>query len=201
VAIILAVSLVTWGAVGCNVPSSEPSSPTSCSADRWEANDTVETAREIPEMTDDPDSSRDAVGLTVHKTDDEDWFKVHVRDTGLGGNPVVSVAVSSDDFEVQTWFVCDDGHRGETECQYGAETYETPGDALRWVKGCTGRELEPTTAPDGTTQLDSGVVATSVTECTGTSSDNGTLFVRVRQRSSFQRSSLACSYGLSIDVR
>ncbi len=180
---------------------SEPGKPTTCPADSFEANDTETTAFGLPEMTDNPDSVRDVLALSVHMTDDDDWFKVHIRDTGLGGNPVVSVSVSSQDFEVVTWFVCDGGHRGEPECQYGSEAYETVGSSSP-VRGCRGAELGPSPTAENATQLDSGVLVESTTECSGTSSDDGTLFIRVRQRPSSSPSvPRSCSYELRVAAR
>lgn len=197
-----ASALLISASAGCTVSPAPPGEPTSCPADGFEGNDTEATAFELPEMTDHPDSSRDVLALSVHVTDDEDWFKVHVKDTGLGGNPIVSVAVSSADFELQTWFLCDDERRGETDCQYGADAYETVGDLRSSARGCRGDALEPARTVGGSTQLDTGVLAESVTECSGTSSDDGTLFIRVRQRGGSRPvSSLACSYELRVFVQ
>lgn len=134
-------------------------------------------------MQDDPDSNK-AIASSVHLSSDTDWFRVHVADTGLGGDPIVKVAVSSG-FTVSTWFVCDGRPTSESKCINGSSEYSRVG----YVEGCRGERVE-----DGPTDDN---VATTTTDCTGTSADNGNLYIRVERSASTKAT---CSYNLSIAI-
>jgi hypothetical protein len=179
---------------GCGVASTkDDDGPTSCPSDAYEPNDTNETATDLGDMQDDPDSAK-SITSSVHVGTDTDWFKAHIADEGLGGDPVVTVAVSSG-FTVSTWFVCDGRRTSESSCLHGSSDYERVGD----VEGCRGERVEPELdangAPIGEPSDDN--VATTTTDCSGTSSDNGTLYIRV-DRSASTRTT--CSYELTINV-
>jgi hypothetical protein len=189
-AVAASVAVVGIGSAGCG-PAIDRSGPTSCAADAFEANDTQETARDLGSLQDDPDSSHD-VSATVHSGSDVDWYRVHVSDTGLGGDPNVTVSVPQG-FSVTTWFVCDQGRVTNKTCLQGSSEYMTVND----VEGCRGSVPEPATDANGNTVYASDEVAASTTDCSGTSDDNGTLFIRV-ERSSSQAST--CAYDLSIVV-
>lgn len=179
------------GSAGCLAPTTDPSGPTACASDGYEPNDTQETARELGSLKDDPDSAQ-RITASVHQGKDVDWYRVHVSDTGLGGDPNVHVSVSQG-FSVVTWFVCDQGRAVDTTCLQGSSETMTVGG----VEGCRGSVPEPTTDPDGNTVYPTDDVATSTTDCSGTSDDNGMLFIRVERSSS---ASSTCSYDLSITV-
>jgi hypothetical protein len=190
-AVAASVVVVGIGSTGCLGHAVDRSGPTTCAPDAFEANDTQETARDLGSLQDDPDSSRH-ISATVHAGSDVDWYRVHVSDTGIGGNPNVTVSVPQG-FSVTTWFVCDQGYVNDKTCLQGSPETMTVND----VEGCRGSVPEPTTDASGTTVYPTDEVAASTTDCSGTSDDNGTLFVRV-ERTSSQAST--CSYDLSIAV-
>lgn len=192
------VALLVVGVVantGCGLATTKDNSgPTKCPSDSYEPNDTQETATDLGKLQDDPDSSR-SITSSVHVGTDQDWFKVHVSDTGLGGDPVINVAVSSG-FTVTTWFVCDGGHRAsDSQCLHGSSDYLRVGD----VEGCRGERVEPMYDENGVQvgETSNDDVASTTTDCTGTSSDDGTLYIRVERSPSTE---VTCSYDLSIDV-
>lgn len=187
---LLAVIVATG--TGCGVPLAEEAVPTECPAAANEPNDTEETAEDLGELSDDPDSAR-GVTSSVHTSTDRDWYRVHIVDRGLGGDPEVNVVVPSG-FEVTTWFVCDDRRTTATECSHGSSDYVRVGG----VEGCRGARLEGQTTPEGSTIMSPDVMASSTTDCSGTSSDDGTLYIRVDRTSSAGKT---CTYDLTIDVK
>jgi hypothetical protein len=176
---------------GCLAKSKDGSGST-CAADTYEANDTQETARELAELQDDPNSEQKPLSLSITSDADDDWFRVHVKDTGAGGDPTITAFVSSASFEITSWFVCDGARSQDSQCQYGSEGVTKIENAA----GCEGKEYEPATDSLGSTVLDTGRGATTTTDCKGTSDDNGVLYIRVRRRSL----ATACSYELSVKV-
>jgi len=186
-----ALLLVGVGSAGCLGPSVDDSGPTACAADEFEANDTQQTARDLGRLQDDPDSAR-GVTATVHHGKDVDWYRVHVSDTGLGGDPNVAVTVPQG-YSVTTWFVCDGGRVVDKMCLQGSSEYMT----VEGIEGCRGSVPDSFTDQNGNTVYPSDVVAVSTTDCSGTSDDDGTLYIRVERSSS---SSTACTYDLSIAV-
>jgi hypothetical protein len=181
IAAFVVVSLVA-ASVGCLAPHKDNSGPTACPADAYEPNDTQATAKDLGDMQDDPNSAK-AIASSVHLGSDQDWFRVHVADKGLGGDPEVKVVVSSG-FTVTTWFVCDGHHRAlDAKCVHGTSDPERIDD----VEGCRGERLDD--IPDD--------VVMTTTDCDGTSNDDGTLYIRVT-RSAFTEDT--CSYDLSIAV-
>jgi hypothetical protein len=190
-AVAASVVAAAMGSAGCLGHAVDHSGPTRCVADAFEANDTQEAARDLGRLQDDPDSSR-TISATVHVGTDVDWYRVHVSDTGIGGNPNIGVSVPQG-FSVTTWFVCDQGRVVDKTCLQGSSESMTVND----VEGCRGSVPDPTTDANGTTVYATDEIAASTTDCSGTSDDNGTLFIRV-ERSSSQAST--CSYDLSIVV-
>lgn len=174
---------------GCGVPAPEQAVPTACAAAASEPNDSEETAEDLGELSDEPSSAR-VITSSVHTSIDRDWYRVHIADRGLGGNPEVSVLVSSG-FEVTTWFVCDDRHTATSECSHGSSDYARIGG----VEGCRGDALE---APSGETSVSADTMASSTTDCSGTSSDDGVLYIRVERTAS---AGSVCTYDLTIRVR
>ncbi len=188
---LVASLVVALGSTGCLGPSVDRSGPTACAADAYEANDTKESARDLGSLKDDPDSAR-SLEATVHLGSDVDWYRVHVSDTGLGGNPNVSVAVSQG-FSVTTWFVCDQGRVTDKVCLQGSSETTT----VDGVEGCRGAVPEPGTDASGNTVYPTDPVAASTTDCSGTSDDNGVLFIKVERSSSVSSS---CAYDLSVAI-
>ena len=178
---------------GCLAPAADAdqSGPTACPADDFESNDSQQTARDLGRLQDDPDSMR-GITATVHRGNDVDWYRVHVSDTGLGGDPNVAVTVPQG-FAVTTWFVCDRGRVTDATCLQGSSEYMT----IEGVEGCRGSVPEPFADANGTTTYPTEVVAASTSDCSGTSDDDGTVYIRV-ERSSSSRN--ACTYDLSIAV-
>lgn len=154
---------------GCTIHTYDDGSDY-CPVDSYEGNDTPDTAIDLGELQDDPNS-----GFTIHGTIDsrydEDWFRVHIDDTGFGGDPNITVQVPSG-FTASTWFVCDGNRSSTTLCMDG---YPASDD------------------PFGTGGCESDFVRLT-TDCDGTSDDNGWLYVRVTS------SAPVCGYDLSIDV-
>lgn len=124
--------------------------------DAKEGNDTLQTASDIGDMTDNPDSSRLYADLTLDDGD-EDWFRANVADTGFGGNPLITVTTSAD-LEVLVVFSCTSKPDSST-CTTG--TPDTTNGA-----GCLGTKTV--------------VLSTS---CSGTT-ESGTAYVRVRKKAS-----------------
>lgn len=181
------------GGAGCNGPA--PAQPTSCEEDEYEPNDTPETARELPSMQDSPNATQDVLGVSGHTTRDYDWFRVHIDDTGLGGNPVITVTTSATGTGISAWYVCDDDHLSRAECSLGTtETSWGPEDHL---EGCRGTALDPAVDQRGTTHLGTGTGLTMTPECSATSSDAGWLYVRVDPPT---ESTSACSHDVFIHV-
>lgn len=201
-AVLVVFAAVVFPISACGTGTVDPPKPTSCPADDYESNDTRETARELPSMQDHPDSTTDVVDLTVHSTADEDWFRIPIQDTGLGGDPVITAIVSSTSFEVSTWFLCDEGNP-TLECQVGSEADRISDGHIGYQEGCRGVDSEPdSSGSDGGARVN---FAVSTTDCSGTSDDNGMLYVRVRHVPSFTTSAeLAlkweCGYQLSVRV-
>ncbi|MDB4934868.1 MAG: hypothetical protein JWP87_1840 [Labilithrix sp.] len=181
--ILAGVLVASIASAGCLAASKDNSGPTTCPADGYEANDTQETARDLGALKDDPNTS-DAISSSVHTGKDVDWFRYHVSDTGFGGDPVVTVAVSSG-FTVTTWYACDTRSTAASQCMHGTSDPTRIGD----VEGCRGERVEGAAEDDD--------VATTTTDCEGTSSDDGTLYIRV-ERSPYTE--VACSYELKVGV-
>jgi phosphoketolase len=125
---------------------------------------------------------------------------VKIHDSGFQGNPVVTAAVSSDAYDVTTWFVCDGDASSSLECRLGEQTSESLDSASSFLDGCKGATTEPVLDANGTRISDSTVAATSSTDCSGTSTDDGTLYVRVRSTSAITSRSASCTYELRISV-
>ncbi len=180
-----------FASVGCLPPSKADTTPTTCAEEANEPNDSEETAEDLGELSDDPNSRR-AIASSVHTASDADWYRVHIVDRGAGGDPNIDVLVSSG-FTVSTWFVCDGGKTSNLDCTYGDSDYVRVGN----VEGCRGKELEDQKTPEGSTIVNADVAASSTTDCSGTTSDDGTLYIRVDRAASAGK---ACSYDLTIHV-
>lgn len=203
------IGVLALSASACGTGKVEPPKPTSCAADDYEENDSQETARELPPMKDDADTSTNLVDLSVHTTRDEDWFRVPIRDTGLGGNPVITATVYSASFEVSTWFICNEGVRPTVECQVGSEADRVSDLQSGFAEGCAGADSEQEKDYRGSDVGGPPVnFVVSTTDCSGTSDDDGVLYVRVRRKALYGGDSPSdsealawqCSYELSLLV-
>lgn len=191
--LLIAAMAMATATMGCS--SSGQKAPVNCDPDSNEPNDTEATARELPELRDDPDSRGGVTKLTIHSDSDTDWFKIPIRDTGLGGDPVITAAVSSSSFSVSSWFVCWNKRRGDTTCTVGSTANENASDGSQ---GCKGKDIEPGVDDLGAIVLDNGTAVTTTTDCPSTSDDDGMLYIRVQRVSSFSN---ACGYELEVSVR
>lgn len=157
-------------AVAC-APKSEP---VPCVADANEPNDTVATRTSLGSVQDDDeigqgaseDPKRITKDFSLHDGADVDYFSVAVNDTGLGGNPSVDVIVTTG-FEATAWYSCSGGPTESVICRTGTAVTDDPD--LPGGMGCA------TIAGSSSALLQMQV------ECSGTSTDSGSLIVRVRR--------------------
>ena len=171
------------GLVGCLPPPVRTDEPTECPADVFEPNNTLSSSFVLKDMRDHPDTTQ-TLTSSVHRGRDADWYRVHVDDTGAGGNPNVTASVS-DGFDVSTWYVCD-ASSSWVDCEIGSVDNER----VVGVEGCRGTTSTWEERIDGP-----GTVVRSTTECSG-STDNGTLYVRVERKAN----TTACTYALTVTV-
>jgi len=183
------VGLLAVGAItnsGCTFGSE----PVVCNGgDEYGTIGTSERAYDLRGMQDDPDATQWISGSI--DGDRDDWFRVPIRDTGLGGDPNVHVRIS-DGYAVTTWFLCGGGRRGSSAC-----TGDRDSTQLEGFDGCTSVVPPPAVDERGNTVISTYDVASLTTDCPGTSDDDGMLYIRVRRASSYAAS---CSYDLGIDV-
>lgn len=191
--VLIAAMAMATASIGCS--SAGPSTPVQCDPDSSEPNDTEATAKELGELRDDPDSRGGIARLTIHSDSDTDWFKIPIRDTGLGGDPIITVAVDSTSFSVSNWFVCANKRRGDMACNVGSTANENASDGSQ---GCKGKDIEQGVDDLGAIAFERGNAVTSTTDCPSTSDDDGMLYIRVQRVSSFSN---ACSYDLEVSVR
>lgn len=168
---ILAATLL--GAIGLSC-ASKSAEPVPCVADANEPNETTEARTSLGGIQDDDEIGPGASELpnritkdfSLHDAADVDWFHVGVSDTGLGGNPNVSVIVTSG-FEATAWWSCTGGSTESVVCGLGTAVTNDPD--LPGGQGCV------TAAGSSSAQL------TMTIECGGTSTDSGVVIVRVRR--------------------
>lgn len=171
------------GLVGCLAPAPRTDAPTDCPADVFEPNDSAASSFVLKDMRDHPDTKQ-TLTSSVHRGRDADWYRVHVDDTGAGGNPNVTATVS-EGFDVSTWFVCDDSSSW-VECTVGSGDNER----VVGVDGCRGTTAMSDERIDGP-----GTVVRSTTECSG-STDSGMLYVRVERKAQVA----TCTYSLNLTI-
>jgi len=158
--------------------SSETSGPP-CDPDKYEPNDTPSSAKDLGSFTDDPDSDQ-SLELSITSGSDVDFFRLDVKDRGIGGDPVVTVN-APEGYEVTTWFSCLTGNPpSDFACSRGETVTEKD---IRPTPGCK------TIAPSGS--------VVSSTDCSGTSDDDGTVLVRVRRIDTGQTCS---NYSIAVQV-
>lgn len=76
-----------------SAPSRPAGAPSGMNEDEFEPNDTLAQSAELDEESDEMTDS--AYFLTLHDGSDVDFFKLHVVDQGIDGNPEVIVALDS----------------------------------------------------------------------------------------------------------
>lgn len=190
------VSCTTMGAVcgtpddGCGMPLNCGTCGASsmcmagqciCDADGAEPNETLGTPHAIGDFNDSPGVTMD-LSFNISSATDTDWFSASVSDAGFDGNPIVEVSLdgipSGSNYDLAAYYACD-SHGDSSTCDSGA-TDNTIGH------GCV-------SASGGS--LGEAVVIN--TECDGTSTDDGTLFIHV---SAPAWVNTCASYALHIDV-
>lgn len=162
--------------VACGASDRGRSDPGPCLADDAEPNDTAPQKKHLGTLTDDdeligPDAGAPAgsikKGFTAHGASDVDWYTVDVRDTGLGGNPRLSVVISAA-WEATVWFTCANGRTESVVCGLGEAVTDDPELAGR---GCKTGE-----SANSSVNVNLGI------ECAGTSSDDGTITIRAKKK-------------------
>lgn len=172
---LVVLSLAAAASAGCSSTTSGPP----CDPDEYEGNDTPDAAKDLGEFTDDPDSSQ-RLTLSITSGSDVDFFRLRARDRGLGGDPIVTVS-GPEGYEITTWFSCASGSpQPNFECGRGEVVTEgdvSPGPGCKSV------------APSAS--------VTSVTDCSGTSDDDGTVLIRVRRADA---SPSCTNYEITIEI-
>ena len=153
----------------------EDDAPPPCVADTNEPNDSASSATSLGTLQDDPDiTQKDAApnkvtkSFTTHGANDVDWYTVNVRDTGLGGNPKLSVIVGNG-HEATAFWSCTNGPTESVRCDRGTAVTNDPD--LPSVQGCV------TVVPADSVPPQLGMQI----ECSGTPTDSGQLQIRVKR--------------------
>lgn len=151
--------------------------PVPCVPDPNEPNEAPSTPTSLGQIHDDDEpiggQATNAMPMKVDKTfsmhaaNDVDWFTVDVLDTGINGNPNLRVIVS-DGFEATAFWTCSTGKAEPVVCGLGTPVTDDP-DLAGAGRGCT--TAKGSASPQLTMKI----------ECTGTSTDNGSLRVRVKR--------------------
>jgi hypothetical protein len=181
-------AVLGMASVACSSSNTGSASPPPCVTDANEPNEGPTKPTNLGDLNDDASPAPGSAAATskidktfsTHSPTDVDWYLVNIRDTGIGGNP--QIRVMSDTHEATAFFTCESG---TTTVACGLGTKITDDPDLKGALGCR-------TQPAG-----SGVPAqlTMTIECSGTSSDNGRLHVRVKRVSGAE----ACiSYRLTV---
>jgi hypothetical protein len=147
-----------------------------------ETNDTLAAATPLGDLKDSDDARVEVGGLSIDSAQDVDWFKFHVTDGFDGGNPDAHVTLShtyvtsgydvgwlSDPHELTVWFKCDGEDNGSSvECGEWYSTMDT--DSLHDPALGVGCKVNATY-----------LVWAHVSASCSTTSDNGTVTVRVKK--------------------
>jgi hypothetical protein len=175
----LAPLLVT-GAVlvaGCSstTSGSPPVDRTPCAIDSYEANETAPARKNLGTLQDDAVAGETRqfpteldLPLSLHTASDVDWYDVDVLDRGANGNPSIRVMTGAGT-EATAFWDCSTGTTKAVACGLGTAVSNDPDLVGR---GCL---TPPASSADVPPQL------TMEIECDGTSTDNGTLHIRVRR--------------------
>lgn len=173
----------------CSSSDDKRSDPGPCLSDEAEPNDSAGAKRNLGTLSDDstligPDAGGPTGSIkksfTAHVPGDVDWYEVDVLDTGIGGNPQLSVVVTAT-YEATVWFTCTGGTTESVVCGLGEKVEDDP-------------EFQGKGCKTGASAASSVNVNLSI-ECAGTSSDDGKLTIRVKRR----EPAAACDrYALSV---
>lgn len=150
--------------------------------DAKEPNDTLSAATQLGDYNDADDREDTTRSLTIDSASDEDWFTFHVTDGLDFGNPDAYVDVSHSTLlgdwdvgwlesphELTLWFKCDGADNGSTvECGEWYTTYDT--NSLNDPELGVGCTIDATY-----------VIWAHVAASCATTSENGTVTVRVRK--------------------
>jgi hypothetical protein len=131
--------------------------------DRYEPNQFALTAKSLGDATDAPNTTFVMNDLTL-SDGDEDWFKMHISDSGFGGNPQISAAVTESGIEVSVFHDCDSKPNYSTCTTNDGVSRNEPGVGAGCVNIASNK-------------------ATLSTECAGLN-ETGTTYVRLRKVSS-----------------
>ncbi len=161
--------------VGCSASDEQTAPPPPCAPDEDEPNDTVAEATSLGAIQDDgelqqPDAVPNKVfkGFSTHVAGDVDWYTIDVRDTGLAGNPEISVIVGKG-HEATAFWSCTNGPVESVRCVPGTTVTDDPD--LPSTRGCVTIAPSAEVPPQLSMQI----------ECSGTSNDSGTLRIRVKR--------------------
>jgi len=159
----------------CTTKEEEEKPPPPCVPDEGEPNDSVAEATSLGALQDDAElGQKDAAptkvmkAFTTHTETDVDWYTVDVRDTGLGGNPQISVIVG-DGHEATAFWSCTNGPTESVRCPKGTLVTDDPD--LPSVHGCV------TVVPAASVPPQLGMQI----ECADTPTDSGKLQIRVKR--------------------
>lgn len=163
----------TIAIVACSGEDGGSPKPVPCVTDTTEPNESAAAATSLGQIRDDDEIGQGATAppkkidrtFSTHDGADVDWFVVDVLDTGLGGNPQLSVIVS-DGHEATAFWSCTQGTTKAVACGLGTAVTDDPD---RSERGC--RSAKGSASPQLTMAI----------ECDGTSTDNGRLHVRVKK--------------------
>jgi hypothetical protein len=150
--------------------------------DAKETNDTVSTATQLGDFNDYDDKEVELEALSIDSQQDVDWFRFHITDGFDAGNPDGHVTLShvnvvngydvgwlKEPHELTVWFKCDGADNGSSvECGEWYTTEDT--DSLRDPAlgvGCTVNATH--------------LVWAHISASCSTTSDNGTVTVRVKR--------------------
>lgn len=154
-----------------------------CPPDEGEPNESRLSPHDLPAFTDAPDTSMTFDAFTMSSDSDEDWFTFEVTDECCDGNPDIDVTLrsipSGGDYDLAVWFVCSSGG-DDSACARGAVDNSIGRGCMSSSSGSTEERV------------------TISTSCGGTTSENGTVYVRV---TSTTWAGSCAPYGLTVSVQ
>lgn len=173
--------IISCGSCGTTGTCSADGSDCACPADAIDLatpDDTAATAQDLGSLTDDPDSRFEEL-RTIHDDADEDWYTMHVEDTGFLGNPSVSVLLfllQPDDSS--SWNLGEDTSQYELSVFYSCDAGGDAHTCERSSVGFTDPVHGPGCIEVGAYGLYPWVILDS--SCS-TTDDSGTVLIRVRK--------------------
>lgn len=166
---------LAWVVTVCACSLNDEKEPPPCVPDATEPNESPAEATSLGTIQDDDELGQGSDAppnkvtkwFSSHVAGDVDWFTLNVRDTGLGGNPKLSVIVG-EGHEATAFWSCTNGPTESVTCGSGTAVTEDPD--LPGARGCV-----TAAASGGAPQL------TMQIECSGTPTDSGVLRIRVKR--------------------